>query len=192
MNCLILQGSPRPQGNTASLTAVFADEFVLRGGNCREIRLFEKEIHPCTACRSCQQDWSAFGCVCHDSMDEIAPLVLACDLLVLASPIHSWYCTAPMKAALDRMVYGFNKYYDARRGPSLWKGKRVALIATCGYPPDRGADLWEQGVRRYCRHSGLRYEGLLVERHLSYDRPFFDPEKEAHARAFAAKLFSDG
>lgn len=190
MDCLILQGSPRPAGNTASLTAAFAGEIGALGGRCREIRLFEKTIRPCTACRGCQQDWEAFSCVQRDDMEEIAPLVLGCDLLVLASPIHSWYCTAPMKAALDRMVYGMNKYYGARRGPSLWKGKRVALIATCGYPPERGADLWEEGMRRYCRHSGLRYEGMLVERHLGYDRPFFDPEKEARARAFAARLCS--
>ena len=35
--------------------------------------------------------------------------VLACDLLVLATPIYSWFCTPPMKTALDRLVYGMNK-----------------------------------------------------------------------------------
>ena len=71
-------------------------------------------------------------------MQEIFDSVLACDLLVLATPIYSWYCTPPMKAVLDRLVYGMNKYYGREKGPSLWEGKPVALIATCGYPEEGG------------------------------------------------------
>ncbi len=36
-------------------------------------------------------------------------------LIVLATPIYSWYCTPPMKALLDRLVYGMDKYYGAQR-----------------------------------------------------------------------------
>ena len=55
-------------------------------------------------------------------MQEIFDRVLACDLLG-ATPIYSWYCTPPMKAVLDRLVYGMNKYYGRRRGRSLWEGR---------------------------------------------------------------------
>lgn len=72
--------------------------------------------------------------------------VMRCDLIVLAMPIYSWYCTPPMKAVLDRLVYGMNKYYEKEKGPSLWAGKKVALISTCGYRPEKGADLWEQRI----------------------------------------------
>ena len=65
-------------------------------------------------------------------MQEIFGLVLSCDLLILATPIYSWYCTPPMKAVLDRLVYGMNKYYGGERGPSLWAGRAVALLMTCG------------------------------------------------------------
>jgi len=37
-----------------------------------------------------------------------------------------------MKALIDRLVYGVNKYHGDEKGPSLWKGKKVALITTCG------------------------------------------------------------
>lgn len=40
-----------------------------------------------------------------------AEKVLASDLIVLATPIYSWYCTPPMKAIMDRLVYGLCKYY---------------------------------------------------------------------------------
>jgi len=44
--------------------------------------------------------------------------------------------TAPMKAALDRMVYALNKYYGDEKGPSIWAGKKLSVITTCGYRPD--------------------------------------------------------
>ena len=118
-------------------------------------------------------------------MQEIFDAVMNCDLLVLASPIYSWYCTPPTKCVLDRLVYGMNKYYGEKKGPSLWRGKKMALITTCGYRPEKGADLWEEGMRRYCKHSQLTYVGMLAERHLGYASVFMDPEKEARARAFA-------
>lgn len=56
MKCLILQGSPRPQGNTASLTGPFEEELRTLGNECAAVRLYEKKILPCTACRRCQND----------------------------------------------------------------------------------------------------------------------------------------
>ena len=94
----------------------------------------------------------------------------------------------PMKALLDRLVYGMNKYYGDKKGPSLWAGKDVALVSTCGYPPEKGADLWEAGMKRYCKHSQLRYLGMLCQRHLGYNTVFMDEEKAARARAFANGL----
>lgn len=153
--------------------------------------LHDKTIAPCTACRVCQKDWTAFGCRIPDDAQELFTLVLSCDLLLLATPIYSWYCTPPMKALLDRLVYGMNKYYGEQKGPALWAGKQVALLSTCGYPPEKGADLWETGIRRYCKHSRLHYMGMLAERHMGYGSVFMDAEKETHAKAFARRLCAE-
>ena len=83
MKCLILQGSPRSQGNTASLTGPFEEELRALGNECTAVRLYEKKILPCTACRRCQNDWSSFFCVQKDDMaaavrggnDEVERLV---------------------------------------------------------------------------------------------------------------------
>ena len=104
-------------------------------------------------------DWTAFGCAQRDDVPTIFDKVLACDLIVLATPIYSWYCTPPMKALLDRLVYGMDKYYGAEKGPALWAGKALALLLTCGYRPERGRDLFEEGMRRYCKHAQLRFLG---------------------------------
>ena len=48
--------------------------------------------------------------------------------------------------------------------------------------------LFEEGVKRYCKHSGLEYAGILAERHLGYDVEFMDDEKRNRAEVFARGL----
>ena len=188
MNVCVLMGSPRKSGNTQALLRPFTGELEAAGCTCRTLRLYDMELLPCRACRTCQRGWTAFGCALHDDMQKVFDAVLACDLLVLATPIYSWYCTPPMKAVLDRLVYGMNKYYGEEKGPALWQGKPAALLTTCGYPPEKGADLWEAGFTRYCKHSKLRYLGQLAAHDAGYKSVFMTPEKAEDARRFALSL----
>ena len=188
MKVCILMGSPRKKGNTSALLKPFCEQLRKMGHTSEIIWLYDKKIAPCTACRGCQTDWSTFACRIDDDAYDIFDRVLDCDLLVLATPIYSWYCTPPMKSLLDRFVYGMNKYYGTEKGPALWKGKKVAMIVTCGYPPEKGADLWEAGMRRYCRHSQLSYIGMLAEHDSGYDSVFMNEEKRQRAVDFAMSL----
>ncbi|MCI6053845.1 MAG: flavodoxin family protein [Dysosmobacter sp.] len=181
-------GSPRKAGNTAALLPAFREALEQGGAETETVWLYDREIRPCRACRICQRDWTVFGCPQGDDVQDLFDRVLAADLIVLATPIYSWYCTAPMKALLDRLVYGMNKFYGETRGPSLWEGKAVALLLSCGYRPEKGCDLFETGMRRYCAHSRLRYLGSHAERHLGYDVPFMDDGKAERVRAFAGTL----
>ena len=190
MKTYILMASPRKEGNTAALVVPFMDELKSAGHEAEMVWLYDKDIQPCLACRVCQKDWTKFGCARQDDVQEIFDEILDADLIVFTTPIYCWYCTAPMKALMDRLVYGMNKYYGDEKGPALWAGKAVASITTCGYRPERGADLWEEGLKRYCKHSGLTYLGQLAERHLGYDTEFMDAEKEVRAREFARKIMA--
>lgn len=188
MKVCILMGSPRKEGNTAALLRPFCRIMEENGAETEVFSLYEMNIHPCIACRACQKDWSVFGCSQQDDCGLLFESILSSDLIVLATPIYSWYCTPPMKAVLDRMVYGMNKYYGEKKGPSLWQGKALALLESCGYRPEKGADLFEEGIRRYCKHSQLRYLGSHAERHLGYGTEFMDEEKAERVRSFAQNL----
>lgn len=191
MKYLILMGSPRKNGNTHELLKPFMEELETNKIEYDLVWLYDKNIKPCIACRNCQKDWKIFGCPIKDDAHEIFDKILESDVIVLATPIYTWYCTPPMKALLDRMVYGMNKYYGDEKGPALWAGKELALISTCGYRPEKGTDLFEEGIKRYCKHSQLKYLGMLVERHLGYDTEFITDEKIKNSRLFAEKLIKN-
>ena len=64
----------------------------------------------------------------------------------------------------------------------------VSLLEKGEAPLNESMDLFEEGMRRYCKHSSLVYDGMLSERDLGYKATFLDPEKVHHARAFAHVL----
>ena len=108
------------------------------------------------------------------------------ELIVLATPIDSWNCAAPMKNLLDRH-YGLNKYYGSATG-SLWAGKQVAILATHGYERDYAAEPFEMGIRRLCAHSQLEYRGLYSVRNEKGMASFRTAGAVGGAKAFARGL----
>ncbi len=154
----ILMGSPHKNGNTAALCKPFIEELEEHGVETEYIFLYDLNISPCKGCYACQNVSGEYGCVINDDVHKIMEKIIAADCIVLATPIFAWYCTAPMKALLDRH-YGLNKYYGSATG-SLWHGKKIALITTNGYEKDYAAEPFEQGIKRLCKHSNLEYIGL--------------------------------
>lgn len=69
--------------------------------------------------------------------------------------------------------------------------QKLAIITTCGYRPENGADLFEEGIKRYCKHSKLKYIGMLAERDFGYKSVFITDDKIEHSRSFARKLISN-
>ncbi len=184
MNVLILMGSPRLYGNTAELCKPLMAELQEKGACVRYLTLADRHINPCKGCYACQNVSGSYGCVQTDDM-PVSDILWA-DLIVLATPIYAWYCAAPMKNLLDRH-YGFNKYYGRAEG-SLWKGKKVAILATHGYAGAYATDPFEMGVQRLCKHSGLHYLGMYSVRDTDNLASFQTEEAVAGAKTFARKL----
>lgn len=180
--------SPR-RLNTEALCRAFTDEAEKHGAEIRYTALTDKRIAPCLGCYKCQQVTGEYGCVQHDDMYSVVNDVIWADCLVLATPIYSWYCTAEMKAVLDRF-YGMNKFYGSGEG-SLWKGKSVAIIATHGYDRAYATEPFETGIRRLCEHSSLKYLGMYSVRDLDDLASFKTEEAQYGAREFARRVLFD-
>lgn len=190
MNVLILMGSPRNRSNTAELCKPLMEELQAKAASVRYVTLADKNINPCKGCYACQKVEGEYGCVQKDDMYGIVEDIIWADCIVLATPIYAWYCTAAMKAVLDRH-YGLNKYYGSAKG-SLWAGKKVAILATHGYEGAYATDPFEMGVQRLCKHSKLQYIGMYSVEDEDDLASFRTEEAVAGARAFAAKLVERG
>lgn len=189
MKATIIYGSPRKKGNTAALLAPFMEELKKNSVILDYFDVYEKNIAGCRACLGCQKDKTKISCVVQDDMQPVLNSMAESDLIIVAAPVYAWSAPAPVKAVIDRAIYASCKYYgDDPHGPALLKSKELALLTTCGYPVDKGADLYEEMMKRYCKHCGLTYVGMLAERQRNLKEAFMDEEKEKHARAFAKSL----
>ena len=161
MRVCVLMGSPRPNGNTARLCDAFINELELHKAEVEYIALHGKNIMPCAGCFHCQDVAGEYGCILRDDMQDIIESILRADALIYATPIYTWQATAPLKAVMDRM-FGLNKFYGTAPREVINKTKIVGLIATCGYEPKYAADLLDEAVKRWCKHSGIPYVGMYA------------------------------
>lgn len=99
---LILLGSPREDGNSTRLAYAFADAASLRGHIVQSIRVPALDIAPCDGCGECWKPAST-PCVIRDDMDSVYPLLRQADAMVLATPLHFFTWSSPMKTLIDRL-----------------------------------------------------------------------------------------
>lgn len=99
---VILNGSPRRNGNTSALVRAFTEGTRSQGHTVTEFFLSDMAIHGCRGCfggRSGQEH----PCVQKDDMDRIYPAVRTCDVVVLASPLYYWNLSGQLRTAMDRL-----------------------------------------------------------------------------------------
>lgn len=108
MKVLIINGSPRKDGNTTIAVNEMVKVFDAEGIEAEVCQIGSKNIRGCIACDSC----SAKGkCVFDDAVNELAPKFEEADGLVVASPVYFASANATLIACLDRLFYstGFDK-----------------------------------------------------------------------------------
>ena len=139
MNILILQGSPRANGNTAWMAEECRKAAEAAGHSVTLVNVARKKIAGCLACEFCHGK-SNGACVQKDDMQELYPLLQEAEVLVLASPIYYFTMSAQLQAPIQR-IYNMNK------PPKL---RKMALLLS-SYSPDvyDGAIGEYQGIRGY-------------------------------------------
>lgn len=100
---LVLNGSPRPKGNTAFLIGEFSKALTEKGHDVEVLDLNDLDIKPCQGCFWCYRGFP-LRCVQDDVMNSLYPLVLGSDVLVFASPIYWFNYSAQLKLFVDRLV----------------------------------------------------------------------------------------
>ncbi len=125
MKTLILNGSPRKNGDTAALISFLLEHLM---GEVKIVNAYDSTIAPCTDCRMCRR-WE--GCTINDGMQEVYEYLKTCDNVVIASPIYYSQLTGQLLNVASR----FQTYFSARRFrrevPFLSR-KKGAVILTGG------------------------------------------------------------
>lgn len=125
MKTLILNGSPRPRGDTMSLINVVS---TLIDGEVRTVRAYDRGISPCMDCRYCwEHDW----CCINDDMNDVYRYIQDADNIIIASPVYFSEITGKMLDLASRlqMFYCARHYRDNELIP---KAKRGAVMLVGG------------------------------------------------------------
>lgn len=120
MNILILNGSPRKQGNTQHALSTIAQGITENTSNTIEIvDVTRLNIAGCSACDACRNNGG--NCVHPDDSKAIIDKVSAADMLIFGSPVYWWGVSAQLKAVMD-------KFYS-KAEEFMTRKKKFAVVA---------------------------------------------------------------
>ena len=107
---LILNGSPRANGCTATALNEMIEVFEKEGIETKLIQIGSKNIRGCLSCRTCSKTGR---CAIDDAVNEIAPEFEAADGLVIGSPVYYGSPNGTLLSFLDRLFYStpFSKQF---------------------------------------------------------------------------------
>lgn len=140
MNILILNGSPRSEGNTSALTKAFSDGAESKGHKVTSFQVGKMKINGCLGCEYCHGKGEG-KCVQNDDMQQIYPAMKEADLVVLASSVYYWSFSGQLQSVITRFY-----------APGKPAAKKYAMILSSGSP-----DVYDAMISQY--NSMLRYFG---------------------------------
>ena len=127
MKILMLNGSPRANGNTALALGEMEKVFAAEGLETELIQVGNRDIRGCIACKRCEE---LGRCVFDDLVNEIAPKFEACDGLVVGSPVYYASANATLVALLTRLFYSTPFDKTMKVGACVATARRGGLTAT--------------------------------------------------------------
>ena len=127
MKVLLINGSPRVNGNTAMALREMEQVFAREGIETETIQVGSKNIRGCIGCRSCKKTGK---CVFDDLVNETAPKFEACDGIVVGSPVYFASANATLVAFLTRLFYSVSCDKRMKVGASVVVARRGGLSAT--------------------------------------------------------------
>ena len=127
LKVLVLNGSPRPNGNTAVALREIETVFRENGVEVETVIIGNRAIRGCVACGGCAKIGK---CVFDDAVNELAPKFEAADGLVVASPVYYASANATLIACLDRLFYSTPFDKTMKVGASVVCARRGGCSAT--------------------------------------------------------------
>lgn len=125
MKTLIINGSPRINGDTESLIQIIKKGIA---GECKVVDAYRCDISPCIDCRYC---WENCGCAIKDEMQEIYDYIQVCDNILIASPIYFSELSGKLLDVGSRLQTYFSAKFF-RNEEIMIRSKKGAVILVGG------------------------------------------------------------
>ena len=127
MKVLLINGSPKANGNTAFALTQMAEVFADQGIEAEIIQVGNQAVRGCIACGSC---YKSGKCVFDDLVNEVAPRFAEADGIVVGSPVYYASANATLIAFLDRLFYSSRFDKRMKVGASVVAARRGGCSAT--------------------------------------------------------------
>jgi multimeric flavodoxin WrbA len=127
MKVLLINGSPKRDGNTALALREMEQIFTQEGVEVETIHVGTQAIRGCIACGGCFRQGK---CVFDDLVNDVAEKFRDADGLVVASPVYYASPNATLIALLDRLFYSSRFDKRMKVGASVAVARRGGCSAT--------------------------------------------------------------
>ncbi|WP_422477324.1 flavodoxin family protein [Pleomorphochaeta sp. DL1XJH-081] len=125
-------GSPRENGNTATIMDSISKGAKTQGAEVEVIHLESYHIEPCIGCERCRKDKTCTRFF--DGMHLLYDKLDRADGIILGSPAYNYNMTPWMKSFIDRL-YPFFDFSEPRPGPYTSRlanrGKGALIFGVC-------------------------------------------------------------
>lgn len=178
LNVLMINGSPRVNGNTTIALKEMEKIFSENGIAVETVQVGNKDIRGCVACGSCFEKGK---CIFDDIVNELAPKFEKANGFVVASPVYYASANATLIACLDRLFYSthFDKTMKvgasvvcARRGGCSSTFDELNKYFTIANMPIASSQYWNSIHGREKGQAELDAEGLQTMRILARNMSF--------------------
>ena len=127
MKVLMLNGSPKANGNTAAALAEMAAIFAQEGIEVETVQVGHLTVRGCMGCGAC---YKVKKCVHDDIVNELAEKLEQADGLVLGSPVYYASANSTLTAVLDRLFYSTRFPKTMKVGASVAIARRGGCSST--------------------------------------------------------------
>ena len=175
MKVLLINGSPRPQGNTSIALAEIARTLGQEGIESEIVWIGNRAVRGCMACGRCKENPGA--CIFNDDVcNSISAKFAACDALIVGSPVYWGQPNGALLSVIQRAFYSNGAAIAGKPAASVAvcrRGGATAAFEALNMPfqmmnmPVVGSQYWNIVYGREAGQAALDQEGLQTMRTLA-------------------------
>lgn len=178
MKILLINGSPKREGNTFIALNEVAKTLEAEGIEAEIIHVGHKDIHGCIACNKCREQGK---CVFDDIVNEVNRKFETADGIIVGSPVYYASPAGTLLSFMDRLFYSatFDKSMKvgaavavARRGGTTATFDVLNKYFTISNMPVVSSQYWNNVHGRMPGEAAQDAEGLQIMRQLARNMAF--------------------